>query len=272
MEISFTNYKYADEVKKKTSEVVLYPIKAILVHALLFSMVALLVCFLFSGTLHWNFFNVPKQLLFLCIFLLMGVSHILFFPKWIRYITELPLSSSLIYSLLFAFTMGTIVYLYFYIAGKPQPQYAITAAFSFIFPLIIGIAYACFTAIEPNVKIEPWFVPAQKSTNQNNVNLPNSFPIKFSLKLYYFDEAAADFDIIVAGGLRLGKIFHNFLVENNVEDAKIQQLNYQLKPYGWMFFVKKISGLKQLDPALTFLDNGIKENDIIIIERVNITE
>lgn len=272
MEISFTNYKYANEVMKKGSENDLYPIKNILVHALVFTMIALLVSFLFSGTVYWIFFTVSKQLLFLFIFLLMGLCHILFFSKWIKFITEQSLAFSLTYSLLFAFTMGLIVFLYFYIIGQSQPQLAITAAFSFILPLIIGIAYTCFTAIETIVEIEPWFVPAQKITTQKRTDLPNSFPIKFSLKIYYFDEAAAEFDMIVAGGLRLGRIFHDFLLENNWTDSKIQQLNYQLKPYGWVFFVKRFSGFKKLDPALTFFDNDIKENDVIIIERVNITE
>ena len=270
MEIRFTNYNYANNEKKKTSGNILYPVKTLLIHVLIFSIIALLICLFFSGNLYWTFLNVSNQLLLSVIFLFMGISHILFFPKWKKYVTELPLEFGIIYSVVFAFAIGLIVFLYFYIFSNSHLQLAITAAFSFLLPILIGISYTCFIAIDPVVEIEPWFLPLQKFTPNKRTNLPNSFQISFNLKIYYFDEVTADFNIIVAGGLRLGKVFHEFLLENNIADTKIQQLNYQLKPYGWLFFVKRFSGFKMLDPALTFFDNGIKENDIIIIDRVNI--
>lgn len=269
MEIGFTNYKHADEIKKKPSENILYPIKTLLFHTLFFSIITLLITYLFSSNVHWMFFKINRQFLFLSVFLLMGISHILFFPKWMKYINRLPLKSVLIYSIAFALALGLIVCLYFLLSGQPQTQLAVISAFSFLLPLIIGKSYSCFTDIDPIISIEPWFVPTQKLTTQKRVDLPNSFGIKFTLKMFYFDKTSADFDIIIAGGLRLGKVFHEFLVENNDTDLKIQQLNYQLKPYAWMFFVKRFSGLKKLDPLLTFFDNGVKENDNILIERIN---
>ena len=271
MDISFTNSKYSGNLKKTTSSAVIYPLKTLLLHVLICLSVSLLLSFIFSGKLQFVNSDFLKQLFFAVIFFLMGISHIIFFPTWIEFINNVSLKVSLIYSFAFAITIGLTVFLYFFLSDTHQSQYSLVAACSFLLPLIIGISWTCFISINPIIKIKPWVVPSQKITFQNKTNLANSFVIKFNLKMYYFDETTSEYDVIVAGGFRLGKIFHEFLIENDIGDEKIQQLDYQLKPYGWLFFIKKFSGLKKLDPGLTFLDNHIKENDIIIIERVNIT-
>ena len=271
MEISFTNSKYSESIRKETSSAIVYPVKTLLIHFVILCSITLLISFLFSSDLRSADPDRVKQLLFATIFFLMGISHIIFFPKWVQYITDLPLIVSIVYALVFAVALVIVASIYFFVSNHNQSQLAFVAAYSFLLPLIVGIAWTCFNAIDPIIEIKPWFVPTQKTTFQNRLNLANSFQIKLSLKMYYFDEVSSEFDVIVAGGFRLGKIFHEFLVENDTGDTKIQQLDYQLKPYGWIFFIKKFTGTKMLDPGLTFLDNNIKENDIIIIERVSIT-
>ena len=271
MEISFTNFKYSDALRKETSSVVVFSIKTLLIHLVILCGISLLVSFLFSTNIRLSDSNLSNQLLFAVIFFLLGIVHIIFFPKWIKYVTEIPLKISLIYALVFAVVLGVVIFLYFFVSNYNQPQLALVAACSFLLPLVIGIAWTCYNAINPIIEIKPWFVPIQKTTFQNRINVVNSFQIKFILKMYYFDEVTSEFDVNVAGGFRLGKIFHEFLVQNDTGDTKIQQLDYQLNPYGWVFYVKKFSGFKKLDPGLTFLDNNINENDIIIIERVNAT-
>ena len=271
MEISYTNFKYSDNIRKETSSVVVYPVKTLLIHFAVFFIIALLISSTVLSNSQWTISNPAKLLLCAGMFFLMGISHIIFFPKWIKYITEVPFKVSIVYSLTFAIALGSTVFLYFFISNYNQLQFALLAACSFLLPLIIGIFWTCYNATDPITEIKPWIAPQQKTTFQNKTDLVNSFQIKFNLKIYYFDEVASEFDIIVAGGFRLGKIFHEFLIENYMGDTKIQQLDYQLKPYGWIFFIKKFTGFKKLNPGLTFLDNDIKENDIIIIERVNIT-
>ena len=270
MEISSANFKYSDDIKKKNSIANIYSIRILLINFVIFLFITLSICTIFLSNLQLDISKLLKQFLFATIFFLMGFSHILFFPKWIKSISEISLKFSLLYSLAFATTLGCTVFLYLLISNNTQSQFALVAACSFLLPLIIGISWTCFNAIDPVTEIKPWLVPIHKTNFQNRINVANSFGIKFSLKMYYFDEVVSEFDVVVAGGFRLGKIFHEFLVENDTEETKIQQLDYQLKPYGWMFFVKKFTGVKMLDPGLTFLDSDIKENDVIIIERVNI--
>ena len=271
MEVSFTNFKYSDNVRKGTSSEIVYPAKSLLIHVVVFISITLLISFIFSGNLRLADSDLSKQLLFAVMFFLMGLGHIIFFPKWIKCISEISLRVSIIYAIVFSIAIGVTIFLYFFVSNNNQPPLALLSACSFLLPLIIGISWTCFVAIDPLIEIKPWLVPTQKATLQKRTNVVNSFQIKFNLKMYYFDEVASEFDVIVAGGLRLGKVFHEFLIENEVGDTKIQLLDYQLKPYGWVFFIKKFSGFKRLDPGLTFLDNDLKENDIIIIARVNIT-
>lgn len=271
MEISFTNFKYSSEIDDESSAAVVYPVKPLLIHFVIFFIFTLIISALFFSIFHRDISEVLKQSLFAIIFFLMGLSHIIFFPKWIKYIIEISLKASIIYSIAFATALGSTVFLYLFLSNNNQLQFALLAACSFLLPLIIGISWTCFNAIDPIIDIKPWLAPTQKNSFTKKINVVNSFEIKLNLKMYYFDEVASNFDVVVAGGFRLGKVFHEFLVENDSGDTKIQQLDYQLKPYGWMFYVKKFTGIKILDPALTFLDNEIKENDVIIIERVNIT-
>ena len=173
-----------------------------------------------------------------------------------------------IYSLIFTLVIGGFTFLGFLISGQFQPQLALVAACSFLLPIIIGIAWTCFIAIDPITYIEPWFIPAINTSTVPNRVIANGFKIKLKLKLYYFDEVAEEFDMTIAGSLRLGRIFHNFLLDQAAGEIKIQQLNYQLKPYKWIFYVKEFTGVKRLDPALTFYDNCIKQDDIIYVSLI----
>ena len=270
MELSYSNYKYADEVKSKTFSITGKPLKNLLLHFVVVLMITLFISIIISAYLNAAILPLSRQLLLMTIFFILSSCHIFLYPKWFQYVAELPFKVVMIYSFLFTLVIWGTTYLSFFMSGLFKPQLALIAACSFLLPIIIGIAWTCFIAIDPITYIEPWFVPVKNNTTQSNLEITNGFQIKFRLKLYYFDDDEEEFDITIVGSLRLGKIFHDLLVEHAAAEIKIQQLNYQLKPYGWIFYVKEFAGVKRLDPALTFYDNGIKQDDIIYVERINI--
>lgn len=270
MELSYSNYKYEDEVKSKTFSISGKPVKNLLLHLVIILIFTLLTSIIISTYLNTAVISLSRQILLMGIFLLLSCCHIFLFPRWFQYVTELSLKVVVIYSLIFTLVIGGFTFLGFLITGQFQPQLALVAACSFLLPIIIGIAWTCFIAIDPITHIEPWFIPAINTSTVPNRVIANGFKIKLKLKLYYFDEVAEEFDMTIAGSLRLGRIFHNFLLDQAAGEIKIQQLNYQLKPYKWIFYVKEFTGVKRLDPALTFNDNCIKQDDIIYVERINI--
>ena len=269
MELSNPNYKYTDEVKSKIFLFTGKPIKILLLHLVVILMITLLCSLLISTYLKSIMSELLRQILFMAIFILLGSSHIFLFPRWFKLVAELPLKIVVIYLLLFTFIIWGITSLSLLISGQFQPQFALIAVCSFLLPIIIGIGWTCFIAIDPITYIEPWFIPAHNNSPQPKRIIANGFKIKFKLKPYYFDEFEEEFTIIIAGSLRLGRIFHDFLGEHKADEIKIQQLNYQLKPYGWIFYVKRFMGIKRIDPTLTFYDNSIKQDDIIYVERIN---
>ena len=268
MELSYSNYKYADEVNSKKFSFTGKLVKILLLHLVVILMITLLCSLLISTYLKAYISELSRQILFMAIFLLLSSSHIFSFPKWFKYVAELPLKIVVIYLLLFTFIIWGITSLSLLMSGQFQPQFALIAACSFLLPLIIGIGWTYFIAIDPITHIEPWFIPTNNNPIQPKQIIANGFQIKFKLKPYYFDEVEEEFTITIAGSLRLGRIFHNFLVEHEADEIKIQQLDYQLKPYGWIFYVKEFVGIKRIDPALTFYDNCIKQDAIIYVERI----
>lgn len=73
-------------------------------------------------------------------------------------------------------------------------------------------------------------------------------------------------------GIYLGDLFYFFLNDYNElqSETQIQFVNEQYEAYEWIFRLKTkwYQGQRVLDPSLTVKDNGIKENSIIICDRV----
>lgn len=114
--------------------------------------------------------------------------------------------------------------------------------------------------------------------HQKISNNSEMFKEHFLISLILFKKITSDveshFKVRAPGKMVVGDFFYFFLEsnENKSPDSEIDYINKYNQSYGWLFYVKSrwniIFGKKYLDPELTVAENNIKENSVIVCERV----
>lgn len=73
-------------------------------------------------------------------------------------------------------------------------------------------------------------------------------------------------------GIGLGELFYHFINDYNElhSETPIQYINHQNEPYEWWFRIKPkwYNGQRILHPNQTMTTNAIRENSVIICERI----
>ena len=143
----------------------------------------------------------------------------------------------------------------------------VSAGAAFLLPSVSNSAYNVFREI-PDIQLQPWYKRDNLIDNKSFVFL-STIPIQIKLQTEVLNNSYSNFNCTVPGHFELGKIFHYFLIQQQINGDSIETVDDNEEPYGWHFYLeKKWYPLAALDPEKNLLDNHVKRNATIIAKRI----
>jgi Type VI secretion system, TssN len=241
--------------------------KHTLIYSGAFVFITAVLSYLFGDGLIDGLPSVADRYSFTFIFLLMGVAHLFSFSKLLTHLCSADTLKGLIYSFVLAVLLTDCILLFFFITGVQNIGLAVAAGCAFMLPYIVNQCRLYYLRIE-NKEYENWVIPPGTEPDKRKSLLLNSTFFKIKIKVKYFDLTDAVFSVNLPRHLTLCAVFCRFLYDQHdiIEVADGQQ-----QPYAWRFSMKGLLGNRVLDPDITLEKNGVKESDIILIERIKLS-
>ena len=151
-----------------------------------------------------------------------------------------------------------------------SPVLAVSALL-FSLPFFILLSFNRFREIPPRA-YKKWYYPAgSPMPDLDLLDLTKILVVQFEFPKQASDPQPTNFKAKAPVEMRFGELFFIFLNDYQEQhpDSPIQYLDDQNQPFGWIFYRKSAwwqSG-KYFDPDLTFRENQVADNEIIICER-----
>ena len=196
-------------------------------------------------------------------FFLIGLAHIFIFPKWLSHLWYQRVGYGTIYTIALIAIGGAGSLFLFPIANQQLQLMAIVAVAAFLLPYSIYTTVHYFRSIGSK-EYEPWIIPPDVEPDTRMSLLLNSIHFKIKIHINQNDIAPTTFVITLPLKLKLSAVFIRFLYDKHDVIEMADSGGY---PYGWLFSVKRGWRKKMLDPELTLRENGVKEDDVITVER-----
>jgi hypothetical protein len=173
--------------------------------------------------------------------------------------------------------LGALVFLVVFAHFNKQ-GYALLFTSSFVFFLVPFLVAKCFDymLMIPEEVYPKWYFPA----GEVDLDLPDEVMEENSIIVVEFQMTrndGPDQDIVKSRSklplkIEFTRFFPIFLDQYNDRNpgTQIQFLDEAKQPHGWNFYIKPkwYQSPKFINPDLTIRENGVKENDIIIAQRV----
>jgi hypothetical protein len=243
----------------------------LLVGALLFGLIGI------TGIL----FDDPSSfmLIYQFLFFALGVLHYYLMSKWfhvneeekafwLKFIFTLTLA-------LFGFLLFLFVFRYF---SRQGYHYLMASSIlAFIIPLMIYQVFLKAIGIPPRI-MKRWFYPIhQRVEEPDDSQLKNMFILSFRFQKKLTDAYFTSFRAKAPAGMGFGNLFYYFINDYNERnpDDKIEFLDEKGNPQGWVFFKKGkwySIATNYIDADETVTMNELKENDIIVCQRLYVSE
>ena len=212
------------------------------------------------------------------IYLLFGIVHVAFFHNKYFYATRQNKSRVVIGEILFAlslilFTIVVFSSLQYFLNDKSFLFFPMLfSMLSFFIPILVLYTYEAAVKI-PLPVFATWQYPLQTP-----IDLPDEkanekiLVIAFEIAKNSKDVTKTNFRAKGPETMVLGDLYYHFLNDYNEiqSETPIEYADRQNSPHDWWFRIKPkwYQGQHILDPDLTIRENKIKENTIIICERI----
>ena len=197
-------------------------------------------------------------------FLLMGLIHSFIFSKWLAHLWHPGFMYGTIYTIVLAVIISVAPPLLFSLGVDQVLLLAPVAISAFLLPYAFYATIFYFRSIGVR-QYQPWFIPGDVEPDTRMSLLLNSIHFKIKMPIKYSDTTATQFVITLSPKLKLSTVFIRFLYEKH---DVIEMTDSNGNPFGWLFSIKNRWGKKMLDPDLTLNENGVQEDDFILVERV----
>lgn len=220
--------------------------------------------YVFSAGLFKDLSSATASYIFTAIFLMIGITHIFTFPKWLSHLNAGTAGKGLAYSFILAALISAFVFLLFYLNGLQSWPLAVAAGCAFILPYMVNLCRVYYLSIGTK-EYKEWVIPADAVVEKRMSLLLNSLFFQINIKIKYSDKEPMLFNVTLPGRLSLSAVFCRFLYD---QQDKIEVADSSQNPYAWRFSVKGRLGKRMLDPDATLKENHIKESDVIFIERI----
>jgi hypothetical protein len=214
-------------------------------------------------------------LIFQAYFLLLGVIHLWFMYNKLKLTSEEhDFVSELLLSIIVG-CLGAAVFLLIYrrFNNRGFEFEMIGSVLFFLIPLFFVESFRNAVAIPPKVRRQ-WFYPVDLDIEEpEDSKLKNLIVISFEFLKDPEDNTITNFRAKAPMEMEFGELFYYFINDYNERNrnSKIRSTNDRGEPFGWIFFKrnKSFSFLTNyIDAEATIKINKIKENDVIICQRV----
>jgi hypothetical protein len=247
--------------------------KATIIYLLVIILVAGLTGFIgISGI-----FPTPAIALIICqlVFFVVGFIHI---GQMHQHLKWSGTEKSFWFELLFTLVVSIFAFMAFnFVFGSVNKEgYHYYMSSATVFILIAFLLYNTFMAsVNIPLKIySRWFYPVHEEVDDpDESKLKNLLVISFEFQKKMNAPHFTNFRAKAPADMEFGQLFYYFINDYNERhpNAKIEYVNEQAQPYGWIFYKKKkwyTLSTKIIDTGKTFFINHIRENDIIVCKRV----
>lgn len=205
--------------------------------------------------------------------LLCGIMNVVFLSDVLPWAGKGSYATEVWFTILTALLGGIVMLLVFqFISFAFYPAINLSALLMYILPyLFMGIV---FRKMQVPIKIfRKWFYPVdQHVEDPTDREMESPLVVGFEFKKQNTDTNVTSFRAKAPKEMLFGKLFYYFINDYNHRnpDEKIQFLDNNEKPVGWVFYIKpKFFGkIRYIDPEETNSFNLIKENSVIVCRRV----
>jgi hypothetical protein len=228
---------------------------------------------------HTELFGDPVlfMIVYQVLFLGLGILHYYLLSKWFPSPAEEQKAFwlNLVFTLalcLFGFLLFVFAFRFF---NRDGYHYLMASSIlTLLIPLLVYHSFLKAIAI-PSPVVKRWFYPIhQRVEDPNDMQLKNMFIVTFRFQKKPGDPYFTSFRAKAPAGMDFGNLFYYFINDyndRNPED-KIEFLDERGNPQGWTFY-KKVKwyyfSTPYLDADQTVVVNGLKENDVIICNRLH---
>jgi len=212
------------------------------------------------------------QVVFFCI----GIIHLYVIEKFFPDLTKDK--SGFFHEFLFTVIILCIGLIAFSnVVNQFRPNFSflfLGACLCFIIPFIFNKLYKFAYNIPVSV-YKKWVFPLDNSIKEPTKHeLTNPAVISFEFQKTENDKEITNFRIKAPENMDFGKLFYFFINDYNERhpESTIEYLNpANMQPQEWIFFFKPnwLGNLNHIDYDKTVIGNDIKENDVIVCQRVN---
>ncbi len=210
-----------------------------------------------------------------------GLFHILVFHKKYFYEVSYNRGGVVVGELLFSLALiffSIVVFsalIYFVVGDKTYPFYPmLTCVLAFFVPVTLFYTFEAAYSI-PDPVFASWIYPVHE-----DIELPDERPneklvvIAFEIAKKSDSPTKTNFRAKGPEAMKLGDLYYHFINDYNEyhSETTIDFADEQRETYEWWFRIKPkwYQSNRILDPELTVRENNIKENAIIICERLDI--
>ncbi len=209
------------------------------------------------------------------LFLILGIIHVYVIRKYFSVLSadEKDYFSELLFTLVFTF-IGLIAFLFVVNHFRPEMTFSfLGGSLLFITPLFYTKMYEAMLKI-PVPVYKKWQYPMNKDVKDpTKRELENPLVISFEFPKKYNQVEVTKFRVKAPEDMEFGNLFYFFLDDYNERhtEDKVEFMDQDtLVPDQWIFYYKPNwwSGLIHINHSKTVIGNGIKEDDVIICERI----
>jgi hypothetical protein len=205
--------------------------------------------------------------------LLWGILNVLLIKKLLRWSRESGFSTGFFFSVVIALIGGILLLLVFQISNYSTfVGIDLTSLLMFILPYIFYGAFTSYLAIPVKI-LRKWHYPVHEHIEDPlDREMESPLVVGFEFKKKNSDKSMTTFRAKAPKEMVFGKLFYYFINDYNDRnpDEKIEYLNEEKKPIGWIFYFKPrwFRRIRYIDPEETNSFNLIVENSVIICKRV----
>ncbi len=230
------------------------------------------------GLMGWSaLFSTPFATLVICqvIYFILGFLHIGWMHKFLKWSgTDKSLWFEIIFTVVvtaFAFMAFVMVFGLFNREG--YHYYLSTSVFFLLIAYFVYTTFLKATSIPLKIYAK-WFYPVHEEIDDpDEEDMKNMLVISFEFQKKKTDPHFTNFRAKAPVDMEFGQLFYYFINDYNERhaQAKIEFINEQASPDGWVFYKKPKwyhFSTHYIDTDKSFFTNHIRENDVIVCKRV----
>ncbi|HLZ88267.1 MAG TPA: TssN family type VI secretion system protein [Puia sp.] len=212
---------------------------------------------------------------FQVLYTMAGIIHLFTMRYWLKWTGPGAFWPELLHLLIIMLLGAVCMIMTYRILNREGAEIAMsTAALFFLVPYFVYQTYERAVAIPPKI-FRQWYYPLHSSEPElDETKLKNLLVISFEFQKHPTDRYFTNFRAKAPVDMEFGELFYYFINDYNERhnDAAIRYSSNEGDTHGWIFYRKPKwyhLSTRYIDTEKTVFINNIRENDVIICNRVS---